>query len=204
MQSIEDKIVSRIYGNGRGWSFSQKDFMDIGGRSPVDNALVNLCNKGTIRRVIRGLYDYPKYSELLEQQISPDLDQVARALARKFGWRIQPGGAAALNILGLSTQVPAKVTYLSDGPDKKYEIGNTTLYFENTALKDSGFKLTESSLVVQALKTLGQEHITDDTVQKIRLLFTPELRRKILKDTRTTAGWISDIILKICKEDGNG
>lgn len=204
MQSIEDRIVSRIYGYGRGWVLSQKDFSDLGSRSSIDIALHRLCDKGTIRRVTRGLYDYPKYSELLEQQLSPDLDQAARAIARKFGWRIQPSGPAALNILGLSTQVPAKVVYLSDGPDKKYKIGNTTLAFEKTALKDSGFKLAESSLVVQALKSLGQEQITENTIQKIRSLFTLELRAKILKDTRTTTGWIYDIILKICREDNNG
>ena len=204
MQSIENKTLSRIYGKGRGWAFSQKDFSDLGSRSAVDNALSRLKAKGTIRRVFRGLYDYPRYSDLLDGQLSPDLNQVASALARKFGWRIQPSGAAALNIIGLSTQVPAKVMYLSDGFSNSYKVGNTTLVFENTSLKDAGFKLPESALIVQALKSLGSDRITNDVSERIRKWLKPELRAKVLKDTRSTSSWIYDVIKKVCREDDNG
>jgi hypothetical protein len=204
MQSIENKILSRIYGNGRGWTFFQKDFSDLGSRTAIDNALTRLREKGTIRRVLRGLYDYPRYSELLSAQLSPDLNQVARALARKFGWRIQPSGAAAMNMIGLSTQVPAKVVYLSDGPNKSYQVEQTTLIFENTALKDSGYKWPESSLIVQSLKSLGANHISDDVVDRIRKWLKPELRSKILKDTRSTSSWIYEAIKRICSGGDNG
>jgi hypothetical protein len=204
MQSIENKILSRIYGNGRGWTFFQKDFSDLGSRTAIDNALTRLLGKGTIRRVLRGLYDYPRYSELLSGQLSPDLNQVARALARKFGWRIQPSGAAAMNMIGLSTQVPAKVVYLSDGPNKSYQVEQTTLIFENTALKDSGYKWPESSLIVQSLKSLGANHISDDVVDRIRKWLKPELRSKILKDTRSTSSWIYEAIKRICSGGDNG
>src|SRR5271165_5018872 len=159
-QSSENRILNRIRGSGTGWAFSPRDFLDIGERATIDSALHRLAEKGQVRRVIRGLYDYPRFSELLKQQLSPDLDQVARALARKFRWRIQPSGATALNFLGLSTQVPARAVYLSDGPDRVYQIGNTPLVFEHTALKESGTKLKESGLIVQALKSLGPEQIT--------------------------------------------
>jgi hypothetical protein len=204
MQSIENKILSRIYGNGRGWTFFQKEFSDLGSRTAIDNALTRLLGKGTIRRVLRGLYDYPRYSELLSGQLSPDLNQVARALARKFGWRIQPSGAAAMNMIGLSTQVPAKVVYLSDGPNKSYQVEQTTLIFENTALKDSGYKWPESSLIVQSLKSLGANHISDDVVDRIRKWLKPELRSKILKDTRSTSSWIYEAIKRICSGGDNG
>jgi len=85
-------------------------------RSAIDITLHRLLKKGTLRRVIRGIYDYPKYSETLKTVLSPDSDQVAQALVRRFGWRIQFTGSTALNILGLSTQVPARIVYLSDGP----------------------------------------------------------------------------------------
>jgi hypothetical protein len=91
--------------------------------------------------------------------VSPDIDQVAQALARKFGWRIQPGGAMAQNLQGLSTQVPARAVYLSDGPNRTYRIGDTTLIFKHTALKEAGFKLRESGLIVQALKSLGPDRV---------------------------------------------
>jgi hypothetical protein len=124
-----------------GGRFSPRDFLDLGGRPTVDSALHRLEKRGEIRRVIRGVYDYPRFSKLLDQHLSPDIDQVARALARKFRWRIQPSGATALNFIGLSTQVPARAVYLSDGPDRAYQVGNTALVFEHTALKESGVKL---------------------------------------------------------------
>lgn len=200
-QSVENNVVSRIYGNGRGWAFSQTDFNGLGTRSAIDVALYRLLERGTIRRVIRGIYDYPKYSEALARELSPDVDQVARALARKFGWRIQATGPAALNLLGLSTQVQGRIAYLSDGPDRAYSVGNQELGFEHTVLKEAGFKWRESSLLVQALKTLGPDRITADIVLKLRRIFDDAMRGKILKDTRTASGWIHDMILRICQEE---
>ena len=109
MQSINNKAISRIYGRGRGWAFSPNDFVEGFSRDQIENALSRLCREGKIRRVCRGIYDYPKYSELLQQELSPDFDQVAQAFARKFSWRIQPSGDTALNLLGLSTQVPGRL-----------------------------------------------------------------------------------------------
>ena len=114
-RSTEEKALRRIHGNGGRWAFSARDFADLGSRPTVDSALHRLERKGSIRRVIRGIYDRPQFSEVLSTELSPDLDQVAQALARKFGWRIQPSGAVAQNLLRLSTQVPARAVYLSDG-----------------------------------------------------------------------------------------
>lgn len=102
--------------------FSKNDFLDLGGDDTIRKVLSRQETKGTIRRVLRDLYDYPRSSKLLQEQMGPDLDQVARALARKFGWRIQPSENTALNLLGLSTQVPAQAVYLSDGPGKTVTI----------------------------------------------------------------------------------
>ncbi len=200
-QSSENRILNRIRGTGSGWSFSPRDFLDLGERATIDSALHRLTAKGQVRRVIRGIYDYPRYSELLKQQLSPDIDQVARALARKFRWRIQPSGATALNLLGLSTQVPARAVYLSDGPDKSFKVGNTTLAFEHTALKEAGFKLGESGLIVQALKSLGQERITPEVISKIRTWLPTSLRPRILTDTKTATGWVYSVIQQIAQEE---
>jgi hypothetical protein len=159
MQSVNKKAISRIYGRGRGWAYLSNDFVWNFNRGQIDNALSELCREGKIRRVCRGGYDYPKYSELLRQDLSPDFDQVAQAFARKFNWRIQPAGDTALNLLGLSSQVPGRLVYLSDGPNRQYDIGNYTLEFKNSALKDVGFRYRESGLIVQALKALGQERV---------------------------------------------
>jgi hypothetical protein len=157
-----------------------------------------------IRRVIRGIYDYPRSSELLGRQLGPNLDQVAQALARKFGWRIQPSGAAAQNILGISTQVPSKLVYLSDGPDRRYTIGKTAIEFKHTAPKETGFKLRQSSLIVHALKSLGQDRITPEVLAKIRKWLAPNLQSRVLSDTQTATGWIYAAIREICREGQEG
>jgi len=203
-QTFENKAISRIRGYGGGWAFSSRDFLDLGVRPTIDSALHRLEGRGEIRRVIRGIYDYPRTSKLLEQRISPDIDQVARALGRKFRWRIQPSGATALNFLGLSTQVPARAVYLSDGPDRAYQIGNTALVFEHTALKESGVKLKESGLIVQALKSLGPEQITPEIISKIRTWLPKSLDAKVLADTKTATGWVYSAIQQITQKDSRG
>jgi len=199
MQTIENKILSRIYGHGRGWSFSANDFAAEFKRSSIDWVLYNLTESGQIRRIYRGIYDYPKYSELLKQNLSPDYDQVAQAFARKFNWRIQPTGDAALNLLGISTQVPGRPVYLSDGPSRSYKILDTfTLEFKKSALKDVGFKTRESGLLVQALKALGKERIDEKVITTLKEHFDTKTRKKILKETVRSTGWIYDAIKRIC------
>lgn len=203
-QSIGNKVISSIYGNGRGWAFTGKDFTRLGSPAAIHLALHRLEQKGTIRRVIRGLYDYPRQSSLLDQQLGPDIDQVAGALARKFGWRIQPSGATAQNLLGLSTQVPGKYVYLSDGPGRSYAVGKTSLEFEHTTLKEAGLRMRESALIVQALKSLGREGVVPEVISGIRQWLDPALRTKVLKDTQRVTGWIYDSIRKVCQEENDG
>jgi hypothetical protein len=198
MQSFNKKAISRIYGRGRGWAFSSNDFVEDFSRGQIDNALSELCLEGKIRRVCRGIYDYPKFSELLQQDLSPDFDQVAQAFARKFNWRIQPAGDAALNLLGLSTQVPGRLVYLSDGPNRQYDIGKYTLEFKKSALKDVGFKHRESGLIVQALKALGQARVDEAVIATLRAQFDEKVCKQILKDTVTATGWVYETIKRVC------
>lgn len=202
MQPLNKKAISRIYGRGRGWAFSSNDFVEDFNRSQIDNALSELCLEGKIRRVCRGVYDYPKFSELLQQELSPDFDQVAQAFARKFNWRIQPSGDAALNLLGLSTQLPGRLVYLSDGPNRQYDIGNFTLEFKKSALKDVGFKYRESGLVVQALKVLGQDRVDEAVIATLRKQLDETACKRVLKDTVTATGWVYETIKRICGERG--
>lgn len=199
MQPVEQKILSRIYGRGRGWAFTKTDFVAGFGEANIHQALSSLSRAGKIRRVCHGVYDYPRHSELLGQSLSPDMDQVAQALARKFNWRIQPSGDAALNLLGLSTQVPARWVYLSDGPNRQYEIGNRTLAFRQSVLKDAGFRVRESSLIVQALKALGKEHVDQTVIETLAKQLDAKACERILQDTRAVTGWIYQVIKQICK-----
>ncbi|MBN2082154.1 hypothetical protein JW859_08090 [bacterium] len=196
--NVVQKVISKIYGRGRGWAFSQKDLTTQGNRDAVDQALHRLHKRGLIRRVLRGIYDYPRYSKVLDTQLSPDIDQVAHALARKFRWDIQPSGPTAMNILGLSTQVPGRYVYHSNGPDRSYQIYSTKLEFKNTALKETGFKHEESALLVMALKSLGESRIDSEVITKIRNWLDPGMCSKVLKDTRTVTGWVYEAIRKVC------
>lgn len=200
-KSTSSRVKRKIYGIGRGWAFSVIDFSTFGSRSAIDVTLHRLLKKETIRRVIRGIYDYPRYSEALGTEMSPDIDQVAQALARKFGWRIQPSGPVALNLLGLSTQVPSQMIYLSDGPSRSYTIGRQTLAFKQSPLKESSLQLRESALIVQALKSLESQRITEDVISKIRKWLHPEKRSLVLKDARTATGWVYEAIRRICNEE---
>ncbi len=132
VQSIDNKIVSRIYGNGMGWVFSPSQFLDLGNRSTVGVALHRLTKAGTIRRLTRGLYDYPKQHPRFGV-IAPDPDVVAKALAGKHSVRIQPSGAYAANLLGLSEQVPAKIVFLTDGPARQVKIGTQEIRMKRTS-----------------------------------------------------------------------
>ena len=203
-QSVEQKIVNYIYGKGRGWAFSPKDFSQFGSRGAIDISLHRLLKKGTIRKVMRGIYDYPAFSAFLNEELSPDIDQVAEANARKFGWQIQPSGPAALNLMGISMQVPGRFVYLSSGPDRSYEIGNIKLQFQHSVLKESGFRLKESAILVQGLRSLSKENITAGVIRDIRKWLDSSLRAKILKDTKTATDWIYQAIRSICEGDNNG
>ena len=200
MESIQDKIKKRIQAKGRGWAFSRVDFSDLGGDGAVRLALVRLEEGGLIRRVLRGVYDYPKISSFVDEPMGPEVDQVAQAIARRSGWRIQPSENTALNLLGLSTQVPARAVYLSDGPSKSYDLGNRQVTFRKRALKESGFALRESEWVVQALKALGPERIDSGVRSRLAKALPHEIWKKMVKDARTAPAWVHDIIRAISEE----
>lgn len=199
MKNLSESIFYFIAGHGRGWAFSSSDLAGRFARQQIDNGLSDLAEANKIRRVARGLYDYPRYSDLLQKTLSPDIDQVAYAYARKFNWRIEVSGESALNLLGLSTQIPAQYVYLSDGSSKSYDVMGTQLNFKKSTLKDIGFKHRESTLIVQALKALGKEHLSTEIFAKIREQIDAKSHSKVLRDTQGSTGWIYEAIKEICK-----
>ena len=200
MKNISESIFYFIAGHGRGWAFSSSDLAGRFARQQIDNALSDLAETNKIRRIARGLYDYPRFSDLLQKTLSPDIDQVANAYARKFSWRIEVSGDSALNLLGLSTQIPAQYVYLSDGPSKSYDVMGVQLNFKKSTLKDIGFKHRESTLIVQALKSLGKEHLNAELFAKIRAQIAKESFTKILRDTQGSTGWIYEAVKQICQD----
>jgi len=205
MQNVSNKVVSRIYGHGRGWVFSQKDLADCGTAMAVNKALLRIRQKGTIRLIFRGIYEYPRFSKLFGEAASPDPQQIAYAVARKFGWSICPSGETALNFLGLSTQVPAKHVYFSDGPSKKYSWNKSELIFKKRAIKETSVLSAQSALVFQALKALGKEYVSDTIITALKTKLSAEAKKAALREARYVTSWVYDIIKKIAEpEGGNG
>ena len=187
------QIENRIFSKPAGTAFITSDFLDLADTPTINKALSRLTTDGTIRRVIRGVYDRPAFSELLQEYAAPDMDQIAKAIARNFGWSIVPCGDAALNLLGLSTQVPAIWQYISDGPYRKYTIGNRVLSFKHGANKDVSGLSNKFALVVQALKAMGKDSIDEPTMEKLASILKSEERLAFLNDMQHRTAWINRI-----------
>lgn len=201
MRSVKDKIQSRIEHQEAGYAFSAKDFLRDFQRYEVDVALSSLVKEGIIRRIIPGIYERPRWNELLALPAAPDLYSIASALARKFSWRIHPSGNTALNFLGLSTQIPVQLVFLSDGPSRKYIIGERGIEFRHTSLHELIFRLPESAMVVQALKALGKEHIDEEVMQTLREKYPNALWKRMSADTCNASGWIHETIRAISTQE---
>jgi len=197
MQTMHDQIVARIGRLGEGKVFSAKDFLDIASRTTIDVTLASLTLSGNIRRIRRGLYDVPKINPALGGKLSPDIDEAARAIARRQRWKIVPEGAWAANLLGLSTQVPSKITYLTDGPNNEVPIGRRTIYFKHARPKAMAGPEGKIALVVQALRHLGKDGVGAREIKTLRTTLTPAEQRKLVKDTRFGVDWIYDVANRI-------
>jgi hypothetical protein len=199
VQSIDSRLLARIQGRGRGAVLVPGDFLDLGSRQAVDVTLHRLAKKGTIRRLARGLYDYPKEHPVLGT-LSPSADAIAKALAGRDRTRIQPAGAYAANVLGLSEQVPAKAEFLTDGPSRTVRVGNTTIQLRRTTPKNMAAAGKLSGLVVQALRALGEQHVSPDRIEHLRRTIPAEKRRELLKNLAVAPAWMHPILRRVAEE----
>ncbi|MBL8025418.1 MAG: hypothetical protein JNL74_03360 [Fibrobacteres bacterium] len=200
-----NKVVSKIYGHGRGWAFSPNDFNGLSSRDAIRKALSRLEESGTIRRVLHGIYDYPRNSKFTEGFLGPDPEKVALAIARKFKWDVQPSGTTALNVLGLSTQVVAQYVYSSNGPTRTFKWGEgAKVVFRHTKHRDFADLSPKTALIILAVKALGREHVTARIIEKLQQQLTRTEKSRALKESRSVTGWVFDILLQVCKEVENG
>jgi hypothetical protein len=197
---MRDKIVTRIERLGAGKAFSAKDFLDIASRTTIDVTLASLTLSGKIRRIRRGLYDTPKVNPALGGMLSPDIDEAARAIARRQRWRIVPEGAWAANLLGLSTQVPSKITYLTDGPNSEVQIGRRSIHFKHARPKAMAGLEGKFALVVQALRHLGKDDVGPHEIESLRAALSPAEKRRLVKDTQFGVDWIYEVAKTIAEK----
>ena len=195
------RILQRIYGHGRGWVFIPKDFLDIASSDAVRQTISRLKKQGIIRRLMQGVYDYPSFSNLINAPSSPDPNAIARAIARANGWTILPTGDTALNLLGLSTQVPAQYQYFSDGPSKRYAWQGSTLVFKHRTNKESTSLSPRTALLVQGLKSLGESGIDAAVMAALREKFSTQEFNLALKEARYATSWVYNAIKQLAADE---
>ena len=193
-----EQILSRIESMTKGEVFIISDFSDLADEATVRKALSRLEEDGKIRRIMRGVYENPKFNDFLGEYVKPHPDKIAKALARNYGWTIVPCGDTALNMLGLSTQVPAVWLYVSDGNYREYTCGNFVIQFKRTTNKEISKISFKTALVIQAIKALGKDKITGDVIEKIRSLTTDEEKEQMFVEAKYATAWIYDVIKEIC------
>ena len=191
------EIMRRIQRGGAGSVFTGSDFAAAAPRATVDQTLSRLTRAGRIRRLARGLYDYPRTHEKLGT-LAPAPDDIAQAIARRDNIRVQPSGEAAANALGLSTQVPAKLVYLTDGPSRTLRVGKYTIQFQHRSpgrLTDAGGAVT---LAVNALQYVGPDEARRPEVKRaISRSLKDEEKRRLAASARRLPAWMQTVVRDI-------
>jgi Family of unknown function (DUF6088) len=196
MSAVADRIIKRVRGKGRGWAFTPKDFLDLGTRASIDMALTRLVQAGHIRRIGRGLYDYPKLHTTLGA-LTPDTDAIVQAVATQSGDRISTSGAQAANRLGISTQVPAKASYVTSGQTRVKKVAGRTIALKRSRAPILDDASAEVNAVLQLLSHVGKANIDNDLIHRCAARLDDHDLRILRKSQALMPGWMSDAVLKI-------
>ncbi|PKY85856.1 hypothetical protein CYJ29_04560 [Aerococcus loyolae] len=199
MNSYLDQIKNRINDFDSRKVFINNDFLDIAGNETVRRTLNQLVSENKIKRVINGFYYNPIYSELIGEYEAVSIHELALAIARKYNWNIAPYSSTALNLLGLSTQVPTHYKYISSGRYKEYKIGDTILEFKKVNTGEIANMSLKTATVIQAIKSLGKENITNEVIQKIRENLAEKERTDLMNESKSVPSWIYEVIREICE-----
>lgn len=194
----QTEIENRIENFDLGHAFSAIDFIDIVGTDPTNKALSRLEAVGTIRRVLKGIYDKPAYSALLGECSAPNIEKVVAAIVRKYNWTVAPSGDTALNYLHLSTQVSNTWSYISDGPYREYEIGSYLIEFKHCANKEISGKSFITITVIQAIKYIGRDKVQPEDIEQLSKVLSESDKEIILREAMTATSWIYQVIKEIC------
>ena len=193
---LQEKIIYRIKELNIE-AFTINDIIELGTYDNLRKTLERMTKSNLIRRLIRGVYDIPKYNKTFNMLTPPSIDGIAKALARSFNWDIYPSGNYALNILGLSTQIPSKYIYISSGPYRKYDYDGTVIEFKHASLKETKAYSYNVNLIIQAFKELGKENINNDILKTVANKFSAIELEEICKEAKNTTIWIYENIVKM-------
>lgn len=201
MSSYTEKISDRINSFEANKVFFANDFLDIASNATVRQILKRLADEDKINRVIDGFYYNPRYSELIGEYEVVSINELAHAIARKYNWNIAPYNSTALNLLGLSTQVPTHYKYISSGRYKEYKIGDIILEFKKVNLGEIANMSLKTATVIQAIRSLGKKNITNEVIQKLRENLTEKERTDLMNESKSVSSWIYEVIRVICEDE---
>ncbi len=196
--TVEIQILTKIKKAKRGAVFFVESFLAAGNSKAVSKALERLVIKGELERVAAGMYVRPQIDSVIGK-VTPGIEAIAKAIAKRDKARIVPTGIYALNRLGLSTQMPLNIIYLTDGAARKIKIGNRSITFKKTTPKNVMAVGEISRLAIQALRTIGKDKVTEDEIKKIQQLLMKEKKTKLEHDIRLAPAWIREIMKPILK-----
>ncbi len=202
MTPIADKIMKSMSRRGRGkWVCTPKDFLGLGSREAVDQALSRLAKAGQLRRVGHGLYDMPRISDVLKRPAPVDWDAAIAALRRRDGVRIIPDGLMAASQIGLTTAVPAKASYLTDGSTRTLKIDGRTVRFRHASPSVMQWAGRPSAPVAQALRWLGPGKATDrQIISTLRRRLPDHVKRDLVKNSMGLPGWALPLVRSIAAD----
>ncbi len=199
MDSIDNKIFNSLKKCGRGTIAFPSDFTILAEHKTVLKSLERLTDSGAIMRIARGVYCYPKQDKLLGiEALHPSYEEIAESIAKRDKARIAPAGAYAMNVLGVSTQVPMNVVFLTDGTPRKINLLNGhTITFNKAVPKNFAFQSKFAQLLTLALRAIGKDNITPEQKETIakRLSKVPE--QSIAGDYKLMPAWIRTLIKQI-------
>ena len=201
MSSYMEIISNKINSFDSHKVFFANDFLDIASNATVRQILKRLADEDKIKRVIDGFYYNPSYSELIGEYEAVSIHELALAIARKYNWNIAPCSSTALNLIGLSTQVPTHYKYISSGRYKKYTIGDTVLEFKKVNPGEIANMSLKTATVIQAIKSLGKENINSEVVQKIREYLSEEEISDLMDEAKSVPSWIYEVIRDISEDE---
>jgi len=202
VHSIDSKVLSRIYGHDRGWVFTPADFQDLGSRTAVRLALMRHIRTNIIRQLSRGLYDFPRQDAQLGI-LAPSVDAIASALKTRHAIRLQPSGGYAANLLGLSDQVPMKVVFLTDGPNRRIPLGKLQIILKRTNPRNMATAGKMSGLVIQALRYLGARHVNSHIITALQQRLSIADKKQLLVDLGYAPAWVARLMRQIAEDSSH-
>ena len=194
--SVDDLVLRCIRKMRPGTIFKPRDLHDLGTRTAVASALSRYARDGTLKQPARGLYQVPATDPVLGE-LQPTPDQIANALAGEHRLKLQPSGAYAANLLGLSEQVPQRIVYLTDGTPREVRVGKQRIVLRRTTPRNMATAGRISGLVIQALRHLGRRHVDRSVIAKLRARLEAKDRAQLLRDAPLAPVWIGELMREI-------